>query len=90
MLADPDACRSLVHQLMSVGKDIRSTPMAWAYEGKKLDAGVKFLSWRPPWVIPRPGDRGAVGVERDEQVRLLGESTACPLYKSDVVDHLPC
>ena len=24
--------------------------MQWAYEGKKLDATVKHMSWRPPWV----------------------------------------
>ena len=29
---------------------MRSTPMQWAYEGKKLDSTVKHLSWLPPWV----------------------------------------
>ena len=45
-----ETCRSLVHQLMSVGRDVRSTPMQWSYEGKKLDCAVKHLSWCPPWV----------------------------------------
>ena len=36
-------------RLMSVGRDVRSTPMKWAYEGKKLDTCVKYMSWRPPW-----------------------------------------
>ena len=50
MLDDEREVRSLVHQLMVVGRDVRSTPMQWAYEGKKLDCAVKHLSWRPPWV----------------------------------------
>jgi hypothetical protein len=63
MLQDEQAVRSLVHQLMVVGKDVRSTPMQWAYEGKKLDCAVKHLSWLPPWV------RG-VGYDQVEFVRL--------------------
>ena len=36
MLQDEAAVRQLVHQLMSVGQTVRSTPMSWAYESKKL------------------------------------------------------
>ena len=50
ILASEDAARTLVGQLSTVGRDVRSTPMQWAYEGKKLDAAVKHLSWVPPWV----------------------------------------
>ncbi len=50
LMESEDTCRSLVHQLMSVGRDVRSTPMQWSYEGKKLDCAVKHLSWCPPWV----------------------------------------
>ena len=34
----------------TVGREVTSTPMQWAYESKKLDAAVKHLSWVPPWV----------------------------------------
>ena len=48
-----------MHQLMVVGKDVRSTPMHWAYQGKQLDCIVRHLSWRPPWVRePNSGDAG--------------------------------
>ena len=50
LMESEDTCRSLVHQLMSVGRDVRSTPMQWSYEGKKLECAVKHLSWCPPWV----------------------------------------
>ena len=50
MMEDEETCRLVVHQLMTVGKDVRSTPMQWAYEKKVMDACVKHLSWAPPWV----------------------------------------
>ena len=50
MLEDEEAIRSIVHQLMVVGMDVRSTPMHWAYQGKQLDCTVRYLSWRPSWV----------------------------------------
>ena len=52
---------------MSVGRDVRSTPMQWSYEGKKLDCAMKHISWRPPWV---EGDEG----EEDAAALLLGEN----------------
>ena len=69
MLNDEDQARVLVNQLMNVGRDVRSTPMQWAYEGKKLDATVKHMSWRPPWV--EPGDEGS----DEEGRRYLGIDT---------------
>lgn len=50
MLNVEDQACVLVNQLMIVGRDVRSTPMQWAYEGKKLDATLKHMAWRPPWV----------------------------------------
>lgn len=47
MLGDKQQSRMLGHLLMSIGRDVRSTPMAWASEGKKLDAAVKHLAWQP-------------------------------------------
>jgi hypothetical protein len=65
MMEEEQALRAMVHQLMTVGRDVRSTPMQWAWEAKKQDAIVKFLSWRPPWVRC-PADPGD-----DELDRLL-------------------
>ena len=31
--------------------------MQWAYESKKLDCAVKFLSWVPPWVRSKDPER---------------------------------
>ena len=56
--ADEEAARAMVYKLQNVGRDVRSTPMQWSYEGKKLDCAVKHMSWVPPWVRPR-GARGA-------------------------------
>ena len=56
MLNDENQVRVLVSQLMNVGRDVRSTPMQWAYEGKKLDTTAKHLSFRPPWVEPGEED----------------------------------
>ena len=41
--------------------------MQWAYEGKKLDATVKHVSWLPPWVEPAEDGEQAPGR------RFLGE-----------------
>ena len=48
--------RLMVNQLSTLGRDVRSTPMQWQYEGKKLDATVKHLSWVPPWVKAKSDD----------------------------------
>jgi hypothetical protein len=61
MLRSEDSMRVLVNQLMTVGRDVRSTPMQWACEGKKLDATVKHLSWLPPWVEPAEDGEPAPG-----------------------------
>ena len=50
ILQEEDRMRVLVGQLSTVGRDVRSTTMQWAYEGKKLESTVKHLSWVPPWV----------------------------------------
>jgi hypothetical protein len=59
ILESEDRSRVLVHQLSTVGRGVRSTPMQWAFEGKKLDCTVKHLSWVPPWV--RSADPGHLG-----------------------------
>jgi hypothetical protein len=46
MMEDKSQSSEMLRQLLTVGKDIRSTPMSWSYEAKKLDAAVKHLSWR--------------------------------------------
>ena len=50
ILQEEDRMRVLVGQLSTVGREVRSTTMQWAYEGKKLESTVKHLSWVPPWV----------------------------------------
>ena len=50
ILQEEDRLRVLVGQLSTVGREVRSTTMQWAYEGKKLESTVKHLSWVPPWV----------------------------------------
>ena len=65
--------RVLVSQLSTVGREVRSTTMQWAYEGKKLDAGMKFLAWRPPWVEAAPDAE-----DEDPAVACLGENTRIP------------
>ena len=55
MLANEDQARALVGSISAVGRDVRSTPMHWAFEGEKLTAAVQFLSWRPPWVKAQGG-----------------------------------
>merc|ERR1711965_960705 len=48
---------------MTVGKDVRASPMQWSYEGKKLDCAVRHLSWRPPWVAGLAGEEAPGGAE---------------------------
>ena len=60
LMGQKDGVRSIVHQLMSVGRDVRATPMHFAHKRKELDCAVKHLSWRPPWV------RRGVGVVGDD------------------------
>ena len=50
ILKNEHTMRVLVGQLSTVGRDVRSTTMQWAYESKKLESTVKHLSWIPPWV----------------------------------------
>ena len=40
VLKDEELCRGLVHSLMKVGQNVRTTPMQWAFEGKKLDLSL--------------------------------------------------
>ncbi len=61
MMDSEETARALVYQLMSVGRDVRSTTMQWSYESKKLSAAVKHMSWRPPWVLAPPGIEEQVG-----------------------------
>ena len=62
MLKDEQSVRLVTNQLMCLGRDVRTSPMYWSYEGKKLDAAVKHLSWCPPWV-DRPVDNEDSDVE---------------------------
>ena len=72
LLADEEAARAMVYNLQNIGRDVRSTPMQWSYEGKKLDAAMKYLSWRPPWLEVQEGD-----VE-DPATAFLGENSRVP------------
>ena len=58
MIETEHTMRTVVNQLMTVGRDVRSTPMYFAYEGKKLTASVQYLAWRPPWVASAGGESG--------------------------------
>ena len=63
ILAQEDRTRVLVGQLATVGREVRSTTMQWAWEGKKLDSTVKHMSWVPPWVDASvEGEEQPVGV----------------------------
>ena len=64
LMRSEEGVRSIVHQLMTVGKDVRATPMHFASKRKELDCAVKHLSWRPPWV--------------QKGVGLVGEEAAHP------------
>ena len=70
LLANEDNARALIGSISTVGRDVRSTPMHWAYEGKKLTASVQYLSWRPPWVRAPPGadDVAQVFISDDHRV----------------------
>ena len=35
---------------MTVRREVRSTPMDWAYRAKQTRAAIQHLSWCPPWV----------------------------------------
>ena len=35
MIESEESARSLVHQLMTVGREVRSTPIDWAYRVKR-------------------------------------------------------
>ena len=59
ILRDESRARALVGQLSTVGRDVRSTTMQWAWEGKKLQTAVKHLSWIPPWVDAKDRDGNA-------------------------------
>ena len=50
LVRDEGAASKLVHTLMVVGQDVRSTPMFWAQESKKLDCAVKHIACAPVWV----------------------------------------
>ena len=58
ILQEEDRMRVLVGQLSTIGREVRSTTMQWAYEGKKLESTVKHLSWVPPWVRVADSERG--------------------------------
>ncbi|MCP4741220.1 MAG: hypothetical protein GY871_03180, partial [Actinomycetales bacterium] len=57
MKESDDLIRTLVYQLTTVGRDLKSSTSYWNYEGKKLNAGVHFLAWLPPWL--RRDEEGA-------------------------------
>jgi len=63
ILKQEDKSRILVGQLSNVGREVRSTTMHWAFESKKLDTTVKYLSWLPPWVT-----RDGEGVETERSL----------------------
>ena len=69
ILAQEDRTRVLVGQLATVGREVRSTTMQWAWEGKKLDSTVKHMSWVPPWVDAAVEGQVPVGQ------RFLGEES---------------
>ena len=68
MMEDGEVARRLVHELMSVGRSVRSTPMQYAYEQKKLQTTVQFLSWVPPWVRRRVAEELGAGDEAELDV----------------------
>ena len=65
MMEDGEVVRRLVHELMSVGRTVRSTPMQYAYEQKKVQTAVQFLSWVPPWVRGRGRAEQGAGDETE-------------------------
>jgi len=77
ILQEEDKSRILVGQLSTLGREVRSTPMQWAYESKKLDATVKYLSWMPPWVERKSDDRDDHPLQPDGRC-FLDKSKAVP------------
>ena len=70
LMGQEEGVRGIVHQLMTVGRDVRATPMHFASKHKELDCAVKHLSWLPPWV-----ERGKGLVGEEAQHPFLGSST---------------
>ena len=64
--------RMVVGQILSVGKDVRSTVAHWNQQQKMLDCAVKTVSWRPPFV-----ENATLGAA-DPMVGLLGKSIQVP------------
>ena len=79
MLKDEQSVRLVTNQLMCLGRDVRTSPMFWNHESKKLDAAVKHLSWCPPWV-DRFVDSGDSDVEEfhDEVTKAQSPSKSNP------------
>ena len=74
MLKDDQSVRLITNQLMCLGRDVRTSPMYWSYEGKKLDAAVKHLSWCPPWV-DKPVDDEDSDLEASESDKDVVQSS---------------
>jgi hypothetical protein len=73
MLKDEQSVRLVTNQLMCLGRDVRTSPMYWSYEGKKLDAAVKHLSWCPPWV-EKPADSEDSDLEEPDSDKEIVQS----------------
>ena len=67
---------------MTLGRNVLSTPMQWADEGKKLDCAVKHVSWAPPWVRPRSGG----GEDKVPLETLLASEPLCYIGENLMVD----
>ena len=70
LLSHEQSKQMIIAQIMSLGKDVRSTPVHWAYQQKLLDMAVKTLSWRPPFV-----EDPDVPVAADPLMKFLGNFT---------------
>ena len=46
LLEREDTARALIGSISTMGRDVRSTPMQWNYEGKKLIAALHFFALR--------------------------------------------
>ena len=85
ILEQENRVRVLVGQLSTVGRDVRSTTMQWAYEGKKLDSTVKHMSWVPPWVRRANEDEVPVGarfVDEDAGERFVPDTVGLGRHPS--------